>query len=159
MVVHAMRTWTARQWLAASISAVAIALAMGMATGIIDNPVFARMIATPWWAYPVWLLSAVLLGLLVGTYVSPAGQHGTVSGSHQRRSLVAALLAWFAVGCPTCNALVVLALGTSGAVAWFQPLQPVLALLSLVLLGAALRSRLRNAESCPSPRADLQVRT
>lgn len=144
-----MRVWTVRHWVVAGVSAVATALVMGLATAIIENPVFVRMIPTPWWAYPVWIVSAVLLGLLVGTYVAPPEQEATTGPSHQRRGLGAALLAWFAIGCPTCNMLVVLALGTSGAVTWFQPLQPVLAALSLLLLAAALRSRLRNAGSCP----------
>ena len=146
-----MRAWAARQWVVAGTSAVLIALVMGLATAIIDNPLFIRMIPTPWWAYPVWIVSAVLLGLLVGTYVAPRGQADIASRNDQRRGLGGMLLAWFAVGCPTCNMLVVLALGTGGAVTWFQPLQPVLAAVSLILLAVALRSRLRNAASCPAP--------
>lgn len=147
-----MRAWATRQWVVAVVSAVLIALMMGLATAIIDNPLFVRMISTPWWAYPVWIASAVLLGLLVGTYVAPHRQAETASSSDQRRGLGGMLLAWFAVGCPTCNMLVVLALGAGGAVTWFQPLQPVLAAASLALLVVALRSRLRNATSCPAPR-------
>lgn len=64
-------------------------------------------------------------------------------------------LAWFAIGCPVCNKLVLLALGTSGAMAWFAPLQPLLAVVGMVLLAQARRSRLRAANSCPAPaRAD-----
>lgn len=152
-----MRAWTARQWLVAGISTMAAALVMGMATAIIENPVFVRMIPTPWWAYPVWISSAVLLGLLVGTYATPRGRGESSPSSHQRRTMGGALLAWFAIGCPTCNTLVVLALGTSGAVTWFQPLQPVLAVTSVLLLGIALRSRLRTAGSCPAPKAPASV--
>jgi len=141
-----MRTWTRKQWFVAVVAMLAAVVIMGLATAIIPNPVFVRMIATPWWAYPVWIAAAVLIGLIAGTYVSPVRQEDT--GSQRRRSLGGALLAWFAVGCPTCNVLAVAALGTSGAVTWFQPLQPVLAVISLVLLGFALRSRLRNAAGC-----------
>lgn len=146
-----MRAWTKRQWAVALLATIAITLLMGLATAIIDNPIFVRMIPTPWWAYPMWITSSVLLGLLIGTYVSPGATHEQSRSSHQRRGMGAALLAWFAVGCPTCNMLVVLALGTGGAVTWFQPLQPVLAVLSLALLGFALRSRLRNTGACPAP--------
>ncbi|MHA6803773.1 hypothetical protein [Salinifilum ghardaiensis] len=147
-----MRMWTVRQWVVAGVSATAVALLVGLATAIIENPVFVRMIPTPWWAYPVWILTSVLLGLLVGTYVAPQGPgEGVRPRQHQRRGLGAGVLAWFAVGCPTCNVPVVLAVGASGAVTWFQPLQPVLAVLSLALLGTALRSRLRSARSCPVP--------
>ncbi|WP_092627980.1 hypothetical protein [Actinopolyspora mzabensis] len=144
-----MRAWTVRQWGVAGVSALVIALVMGVATAIIDNPFFVRMIPTPWWAYPIWITTSVLLGLLLATYVRPRGPWLESSSSRQRRGLGAAVLAWFAIGCPTCNMLVVLAVGTSGAVTWFQPLQPVLGVLSVLLLGAALRGRLRNASACP----------
>jgi hypothetical protein len=64
---------------------------------------------------------------------------------------VGGLLAYFAVGCPVCNKLVVLALGATGALEFFAPLQPALAVLGVVVLGVALRARLRAARSCPLP--------
>lgn len=149
-MISELRAWSGRQWMIAGLAAVVVAVVMGMATAVIDNPVFVRMIPTPWWAYPVWLASAVLSGLLAGTYVAPAGR--AVGPSDQRRGVAGVLLAWFAVGCPTCNVLVVLALGTGGAVTWFQPVQPILAVGSLALLGVAVRSRLRGADGCAVPR-------
>ena len=50
----------------------------------------------------------------------------------------AAGLAMFAVACPVCNKIVLLALGTSGALGFWQPLQPWLAGISLLMLGAAV---------------------
>ena len=64
---------------------------------------------------------------------------------------VGGLLAFFAVGCPVCNKLVLLALGTTGAMELFAPVQPLLALASVVLLAVALRSRLRNERACRLP--------
>jgi len=55
----------------------------------------------------------------------------------------------FAVGCPVCNKLVVLALGAGGALTYFAPVQPVMALLTLGLLLYALRARLAGEKSCP----------
>ena len=62
---------------------------------------------------------------------------------------VGGLLSFFAVGCPTCNKLVVVALGSTGALDWFAPAQPLLAGLSIAMLVWALRSRLRGEASCP----------
>lgn len=62
---------------------------------------------------------------------------------------VGGLLSFLAVGCPTCNKLVVLAVGTSGALDWFAPAQPLPALVSIGLLGLAVRVRLRDRVSCP----------
>ena len=57
--------------------------------------------------------------------------------------VLGATLGWLAVGCPVCNKLIVLALGSSGALSWFAPAQPWLAALSIVLLVAALAWRAR----------------
>ena len=59
------------------------------------------------------------------------------------------ILAWFAVGCPVCNKLALLALGYSGAITWFTPVQPFLALGALILTGVALVWRLRGQVACP----------
>lgn len=69
-------------------------------------------------------------------------------------------LSFLAVGCPTCNKLVVLALGTTGALDWFAPAQPVLGIVSIALLAWALRARLRSAIACriaPAVPADANI--
>jgi hypothetical protein len=62
----------------------------------------------------------------------------------RRRSLVAGLLAGLAVGCPVCNKVVLIALGTSGALSWWGPVQPLLGLAAVVMLAVVLRSQLRR---------------
>ena len=66
-----------------------------------------------------------------------------------RRGGLGGLLSFFAVGCPVCNKIVLLAVGTVGARRWFEPIQPYLAVLSIVLLVVALRARLRGLVACP----------
>jgi hypothetical protein len=58
------------------------------------------------------------------------------------------LLSVFAIGCPICNKLVVLALGASGAFAYFALIQPILGQLSVGLLLYALRVRLLAERFC-----------
>jgi hypothetical protein len=59
------------------------------------------------------------------------------------------------VGCPICNKLVVLLLGTSGALTFFGPAQLYIGLVSLALLGWTLRLRARAvAGPCPVPASD-----
>jgi len=136
-----MREWAGRQWAVAGVGAALIAVVLGVATDLIPTPLFTRMVPPPWWSYPVWILTAALAGLLLATYTrSDDGRAG--------KGLLGGALSVLALGCPTCNALVVTALGTSGATSLFAPVQPVLALGSVVLLGYALRTRLRTANSC-----------
>lgn len=144
-------SWTSRQRWSAVVGAVVIALAIGLPTDVIPNPVFGRPVPVTWWSYPILALTAVLGGLLFATYVR-SGEAAPAAGAEidptMRTGGIGGLLSFFAVGCPVCNKLVVVALGTTGARQWFEPLQPVLAVASVVLLAYALRARVRSAGQC-----------
>jgi hypothetical protein len=142
-----MRLWTGRQWAAAAAVTVIAAALIGVPTAIIETSWFTRMTPVLWWNYPVWIAAAILTGLIAATYVTPA----RVRARHESRTLVGGLISAFAVGCPVCNKLVVLALGASGALTYFAPLQPVLAAGSLAILAIALRRRLSALRACPAP--------
>ena len=132
-----------------ALAAVAVALAIGIPTGIIETPWYTRMTPVLWWNYPVWALSAVLSGALAATYVRD--DRAAVPVTQSGKTLAGTLLSLFAVGCPICNKLVVLALGVSGALSWFAPVQPFLAIASLGLLVYALWARRRAAATCRVP--------
>ncbi|MEV4258726.1 hypothetical protein AB0J52_36675 [Spirillospora sp. NPDC049652] len=56
-----------------------------------------------------------------------------------------------AVGCPTCNKLVLVLVGSSGAMTAWAPLQPLLGSLSVALLAVATVRRLSTEVACPVP--------
>ena len=99
-----------------------------------------------WWDRPIWLISALLLGLLAATYVR--ADPGAISASEASQSLGGGLLSAFAIGCPICNKLIVGFAGTAGALDYWAPLQPFVGLVSLALLGVALALRLRQQATC-----------
>jgi hypothetical protein len=146
LALTSISLWGVRRWGAAVAGAVAIALAIGLPTEMIPNPWFTRMMPVVWWNYPVWIATAVLGGLLLATYVRE--DHHLLDERPARRGGIGGVLAFFAVGCPVCNKLVVVALGTSGAMSWFAPVQPLLAVAALALLAVALRGRLRGQVRC-----------
>ncbi len=152
-----LRQWSSRRWLSALVAGVATALLVALPTAVIPNPVFGRSVEVTWWSYPVVLITGILGGLLIATYVreQPAEQPADDIPVDRAGKLgtAGALMSFFAVGCPVCNKLVLLAFGASGAMSWFAPLQPVLALASIVLMAVALRVRLRNELSCALPAA------
>lgn len=155
-VIASMRTWGARRWLVAVGGTVATAVVLGVPTDVIPNPVFGRPVAVTWWSYPVLAVSAVLGGLLLATYVRADGGSNDADGAGEadrpaRLGGIGGALSFFAIGCPVCNKLVVIALGTVGARQWFEPVQPWLAGASVVLMALALRARLRSAVACPIP--------
>ena len=168
-----LRRWTARQYAVAASAAIGVALLIGLPTDVIPNPVFGRPVPVTWWSYPVLAVTAVLGGLLAATYVrlpddrqddpsSASATAATMSGDTTGTTLdglqdldrpgrlgsIGGLVSFFAVGCPVCNKVVLLALGTTGARQWFEPIQPYLAAASVVLLAVALRARLRSEFHC-----------
>ena len=152
--VLALRSWTARQRLAAVGFSVAFALLIGIPTVLIPNPVFGRQVPVHPWNYPVWIASSVLAGMLAATYVRRTRGIGETtatddtSDAPSRFGMVGGVLAWFAVGCPVCNKIALLALGYSGAITRFAPVQPFLAAAALVMTAGALLMRLRGQILC-----------
>jgi len=143
--------WSSRRWAAAAVAAVAVAMLIGLPTDVIPNPVFGRPVPVTWWSYPTLAITAVLGGLLVATYVrdssAPSAPVEEIDAPTRNGGL-AGLLSFFAVGCPVCNKLVIVALGATGARQWFEPVQPLLAIASIAMLAWALRARLRSSGSC-----------
>ncbi len=141
--------WSARRWTAVAAATAVFVVVVAVPTDLIANPVFSREIPPTWWSWPSLLVSSVLGGLLVATYVDPADPTSSDVAAGRRRGWAGGLLTYFAVGCPVCNKLVLLALGSAGAVTWFEPFQPVLQVLAVVLLLWALQLRLKGEVSCP----------
>jgi hypothetical protein len=142
-----MWRWPARRWLAAVAAAGVAALAIGIPTGIIRTPLYTRMTPVQWWNYPIWTATALLSGLIVATYVrQPVGD--SPPDHAQGTGVAAGLLSFLAVGCPVCNKIVVAAIGVSGALDYWAPIQPVLGVASLGLLAWALYRRLDGERRC-----------
>lgn len=149
--LQTLRTWTPRRWSAAGLATIGTILLIGLPTVLIPNPVFGREIPMTWWAWPTLAVAALLSGLLVATYVrAPQPMVGT-DEQGTRRGMVGGVLTFFAVGCPVCNKVVLLALGSAGAMQWFAPFQPLLAIAAIVALAWALHTRLRGERSCILP--------
>lgn len=146
-----MRTLLAagpRFWTVATLAALGYAVALAILTGIIANPFFTRELAAGPWNYGYLLVSAPLFGLVVATSTAPAF---TGACSVERPTTAGGLFAFLAVGCPLCNKIVVLLLGASGALTYYQPVQPFLGALSVLLLGYALWLRLRQPGATAVP--------
>jgi len=137
--------------------ALASGIAFGLATAIIPNPVFGRSVAPEAFAIWTWLLSAPLMGIVMATYTAPPPvspielvplEPSTAAMAERRTTTlggIASLGTFLAIGCPVCNKVALVLLGASGAMSVFAPLQPFIAVASLVLLAvtAAWRLRLR----------------
>ncbi|MET7378371.1 hypothetical protein ABZT08_06010 [Streptomyces sp. NPDC005526] len=149
----ALRRWPRRRWIAVAAVTPSAIVVLGVPTALVPTPLFSRSVPPVWWNYPVLLLTALLTAVVVATYVrtrpvsSPDDTTGRSLGS------AGAVLSFLAVGCPVCNKAALLLLGTSGALSYWAPLQPAVALLSLALLAEAALRRLATETACPAPAA------
>lgn len=132
----------------------------GLTSAIIPNPVFARQIPPEPFAIAVWIVSAPLVGLIGATYSAPRAASmlavgapttvplqpaDAVAGQRAGRlGTVAGFGAFLAIGCPVCNKVALVLLGTSGALTVWAPLQPLIGAASLVLLAGTLAWRFRS---------------
>ena len=139
--------WPGRRWMAALLGAGAVAVAVGVPTGIIRTPLYHRMTPVLWWNYPVWVVTALFGGLILATYVQAGGGPGRPRAAS---GLGGGVLSFFAVGCPVCNKIVVALIGVSGALNVWAPIQPALGIVSVALLAWALRRRLAGERACPA---------
>ncbi|MDY7106787.1 MAG: hypothetical protein S0880_36895 [Actinomycetota bacterium] len=156
-------------WLRALGIAVVAAVVIGVPTDVIPNPVFGRSsIPVRWWDPIVLAVTSALIGLVLALRpgdvavdgdlttadpdLAPADGADRADGD-DRRALLGGVGGLLAVGCPTCNHLVVALIGTSGALSFFQPIQPLLAVASVGLLLWVLRRRVRDLRepSCALP--------
>jgi hypothetical protein len=144
---------------------IASGLAFGVVAAIIPNPVFGRQIPPEAFAVGVWLVSAPLMGIVMATYTAPVtaspirivalgpAEAAAAQGRSTTLGSLAGFGAFLAIGCPVCNKIALVLLGTSGALSIYAPIQPLIGAVSLVLLvaTAAWRLRLRaTGAACPA---------
>ena len=136
-----------RSWLVAASGGIVTLILIGIPTAIIDNPFFFRQTPVRLQDYIIWVLTGLLTGLFVGTFTLSA--KATASG----KAVSGGFLSVLAVGCPICNKLVLLLLGTSGALTYFAPAQLYIGIASLALLGWALHLLVQaiNRSCCAAP--------
>ncbi|MBB1510139.1 hypothetical protein [Tessaracoccus sp. MC1756] len=144
-----LATWPARRWFFAVGTAAATVLVVAIPTALIPNPVFGREIPPTAWAWPVLIVTSVLAGLVAATYVARKDAADAERGG--KLGAAGAFVSFFAVGCPVCNKLVLIALGYTGALQYFAPVQPFLAGASVLMLAVALVLRVRRERTCPLP--------
>ena len=130
-----LRQFGFREWALAVVAGVGYAILIGIPMVMIDTPWFGRMTPVRPQDRIVWVVSAVLMGLIAATFVrwprNVANKRVTVGG----------FLSYLAIGCPICNKVAIMLLGVSGALTFFGPAQLVLGILSVLLLGWALLLR------------------
>jgi hypothetical protein len=114
----------------------------GVVTGLVPNPVYARMVPRTPIDYAFLTLTAASLGLY-------AFQRVPAAGNDDKTATAGAILGFLAFGCPTCNAVLLALFGSSALMTYFEPLRPVVGAVSVAVFGSLLyvRSR-RSCDEC-----------
>ena len=129
-----MNRYTLRAAGIGTIASIGVLAMFSILTAIIANPFFRRMMPVRWYDYVFLLTTSVLLGVYIGlsyyvkktrTSCDYTAAGGTLAGL-------------FSFGCAMCNHLLVAIFGFTGVMTYFYPLQPVLGMLSIIVLVAAL---------------------
>lgn len=128
------------------IALVAAAL-IAIPADLIDTRFFGRPIAPKALDYVILAITALLIGLILAIRAPKTDAFE----SQDRRTIWGGAVSFLAVGCPVCNQAVVALVGTSGALSWWAPVQPLVGLVAVGLLLWTLGQRLQTYQltACP----------
>jgi hypothetical protein len=141
-----LRAWSIRRWITVAVSAIITGLVISIPTAVLENSVFGREIAVTSWSVPVIVITSILSGLLFATYVK--NDSANTEDTSLKIATAGAFFSFLAVGCPVCNKIALVALGYSGAMNYFAPVQPFLAFAGVAILTYALIMRLNGEVKC-----------
>lgn len=130
--------------------AVVAAVLIAVPADLIDTRFFGRPVETRAIDYVILAVTAALIGLILGIRPEVDAE---ILEAQDRTTVWGGFVSFLAVGCPVCNQAVVALIGTSGALSWWAPVQPVVGLIAIGLLLYTLRKRLRTYDlvACPIP--------
>ncbi|MEW6721765.1 MAG: hypothetical protein AB1324_00730 [Candidatus Micrarchaeota archaeon] len=105
-------------------------------TALITNPVipYIRMMPATPLDYAFLLTTSVLGGIYLAIPAASCAMDNAAGGG--------ALLGFLSFGCPTCNQLLVLMLGYPLLLGIFDPLRPVIGVLSVAMLAYAINKKI-----------------
>lgn len=135
--------------------AVVAAVLIAVPSDLIDTPFFGRPVEIRSIDYVILVTTAALIGMVFAIRPEPTDRAELVAAGErdERRTVWGGFVSFLAVGCPVCNQAVVALVGTSGALSWWAPVQPVVGVIAVALLLYTLRKRLRTYQltACPIP--------
>ncbi|SHL61953.1 hypothetical protein [Haladaptatus paucihalophilus] len=132
--------YTALKGIAFSIGAF---LLFGIVTGLIPNPFYVRMVPRT----PADYLFLTTTSLFVGAFIIQREMADEPIGG--RTATGGVIGGFLAFGCPICNAVLLTLFSSSALMTYFDPLRPVLGVVSIPLFAALLyHQHQRNCPTC-----------
>lgn len=132
-----MRSSSRRYLKAVTISAGAFVL-FGIVTGLIPNPLYIRQVPRTPLDYLFLTTTAAFLG--VYTFQRTNNQR-----NDEKTATAGTVVGFLAFGCPICNAFLLAVFRSSAVVTYFDPLRPLLGIVSIVFFAGFLYSRSQSS--------------
>ena len=118
-------------------AAAAMFVALGTVAALWSNPLFMRMTPTSGFEVALLLLQSLLAGVYVGLPQSTCGIRTAGAG---------AIVGFLGIACPVCNKVLVLLIGSTLLLEYFEPVRLYVALAGAALLAAAVWLKLSRPE-------------
>ena len=116
----------------------------GIVTVLIKNSFFIRMTPVYWYDYVFLVLTSVLSGAYIGLWHYNKNNQKNINSKCDYAATGGAVGGFFSFGCAICNKLLIWILGLSGVIAYFMPFQPILGVISVILLSCTVYLQLKT---------------
>ncbi len=132
------------------ISTIGAFFIFGAPTGLIPNPVFTRMIPSLPLDYVFLALTSVLVGAYAGLHFYGKQENTKSQNATAYSGVIGGIVAF---GCPICNKVFVMALGTTSVMTYIEPYRPIIGAISVIIMGLAVFVKARQVRTgvCPAP--------
>lgn len=131
------------------IASLILALLFGIPTALIPTKYYKRMIAATFFDYFFLAIIPVLSGIYVAVSYYKKQMHKQYTTAKSDYLAAGGIFpAIFAISCPICSMLLVSAFGTAALMTYFDPYRPLLGMLAVLLLGAAIYIKARSIRIC-----------
>jgi len=115
-------------------------LVTGMVTALLPNPWFIRMLESSLLDYLYLISSSLLLGAYTGVHYFKK----SLAVGSTRIACAGGVGGFLAFSCPICNKILLLLFGSTALLTYFEPVRPLLGLVSVVILVTTLYWRIKN---------------
>ena len=129
--------------------ALIVFIIFGVINVLIKNKFFIRMTPVHWYDYLFLTLTAVLSGAYTGLWYYNKKSNKSISDKCNYAAAGGVVGGLFSFGCAICNKLLIFLLGLSGVMTYFMPLQPILGIASISVLGYAVYIQSKNLFKSP----------
>lgn len=123
------------------ISSIVFFFIFGIITAVVPNSLFTRMTPVTLIEYTSLFLTSLLLGVYFGLSYY---EKKIKSGGCDAVAAAGGIAGFLTFGCAICNKLLVLLLGVTGVLKYFEPIRPVLGFVSVGLLSIAIIYKIKH---------------